>query len=45
MGGKPRFGSFLVIEPTSMIVFQIYIRGIPSVHPNVIRQFPLTLTA
>jgi hypothetical protein len=28
MGGKPRFGSFLVIEPSSVIVFQIDVDGI-----------------
>jgi hypothetical protein len=28
MGGKPRFGSFLVMNPSSMIVFQIDVDGI-----------------
>src|SRR5215217_8702379 len=28
MGGKPRLGSFLVIDLSSVIIFQVYIDGI-----------------
>jgi hypothetical protein len=44
MGGKPRFGSFLVINQSSVIVFQIDV-NIAFDPTECHAQFPLALTA